>query len=464
MEAGLFNNYNHEAKQMKKDLSRLIEKTPINKIAVTILLSCCLFVSIQSFSQNKTSDKTLIENNNELIIKFIQSKGDKIIVFDSSNIKQFWIDNSVVSNNDSFDILLSNNKKTLNYESVPFRIQLENVNETQDCKIDVILDESGDCSFAILDDDCSKILSTSIPEDSFLHYSIISSTFHMEDTKRLSLNLKFSTKNKQLITIKKIILSFSDNKNSSFLSSPGVLKISGNDVTGGDKKQIHDNINIFSLSGKWFSVFSNKRIILSDKELTNSVTIKNIGNTPTKVYFGYAPYTISQNKIDNRNTPYKNTNKTLTILSSVKNNNSIIVDSYPEWSKGCCLALHAKEDLSDFPNFNYINGTIVEVKKIDENKAEIVFNKPITTNISSGTKARIQSPDGSTYIYTNSKQLAPGEEVLFTSKIKKDDSLYQFSARAFPHGTYYVVPLILSYSVDRNEENTILIKDFTVSY
>ena len=64
----------------------------------------------------------------------------------------------------------------------------------------------------------------------------------------------------------------------------------------------------------------------------------------------------------------------------------------------------------------------------------------------------------------NDKILQPGEMVTFKSAIKKDDNYFMFSLKAFCHGTYYVIPLILSNSLDSDKENTILITDFSVSY
>lgn len=432
----------------------LIDVTPFFRLFVLFILG----VPIISFAQNVTENSSRItkESDNKLINQYIQSKGAGIITFDASNIKQFWIDNSVISKKDSFEILLNAASNT----SVPLKIQLANVNEVMDCNIEVIAD-TGDFSFSVLNDS-SKVVSTSSQKDDFLNYKVVSAVLHLEDTKGAVFSLKFSSKKLSSVNVKNVILSFSDNKNSSFLVSPGTIAIAGNDVTGGGKKEIRGD-NSFSVSGKRFEIFSKKKIFLSDKSLSNSVTIKNIGDKPTDIYFGYAPYTEKRQNINNRNNPYKS-NKVLSVLSSEVNSNKIIVDSYPEWEKGCCLVLNAKDDLSDFPNFSFVDGTITEVKKIDDTHSEILLSKPIKTQIKTGTKIRVQSKPGNTYIYTNSKRLKPGEEITFSSSIKKDESFLQYSPKAFCRGTYYVVPLIVSLSVDPNSENTILISDFSVSF
>ena len=95
--------------------------------------------------------------------------------------------------------------------------------------------------------------------------------------------------------------------------------------------------------------------------------------------------------------------------------------------------------------------------------SEITIDKPVKTALKMGAKIRIHKMSGG-FLYTNSKVLQPGEEEVFTSSIKKDDTFLQFSPEAFSRGVYAVKPLILSYSVDNNEENIVVISDYTVSY
>lgn len=396
------------------------------------------------------------DSNEQLLRQFVQSKGPNIIVFDSSNIKQFWIDNTVISKGDSFDVLLNENDRQ---ESVPLKIQLANVSVAEDCKIEVIANK-GDFSFSVLNSS-SKVISTSYPEDDFLRFKAISSTVHLTDTGALSFYLRFSSKTNQEISIKKIVLSFSDN--SSFLVTPGVLKITEKDVNVDATEIKHVDINSFSVSGKMLDISSIKKILVSDNPISNSVTIKNIGKTTTRVYFGYAPYTVRGQNIHNRNNPYNNKNQILNIIEAKANSSKIIVDSYPDWEKGCFLVINAKEDLSDFPNFNFI-GSITDVKKIDETHTEIVLGQPLNSGINRGEKVRIQSKYGYKYLFTNVKQLEPGEEATFSSAITKNEDFLQYSPQAFCRGTYYVVPVIFSNSDDSNETVSILIRNFSVSY
>lgn len=177
-------------------------------------LSIIVFVSSIIFALSPLKGKDIQPSDSELIEIFINSKGSKnAIVFDASNIKQFWIDKSVASGNDLINISLQEKK------SIPLKIQLSNVIETMDCKVDVIT-ENPDISFTV-ENSNSKTLSNSSKEEDFIQYHISSATFHLENTKDFSFHLIFSSKTSDTLTIKKIILSFSENKESLFLGSPG---------------------------------------------------------------------------------------------------------------------------------------------------------------------------------------------------------------------------------------------------
>ena len=414
--------------------------------------SVLLFVQIES---NCADD---IDSNEALIQQYVQAKGTGNIVFDASNIKQFWIENTVAAYKNYFEIQL-NKAGALTFESVPLKIQLANVNETQDCKIEVIAD-TDIFDFSILNNDLRSIGSSS-PEEDYLQYKVCSGVFHLEDTNNLSFKLVFRSKELKPLAIKRIILSFSKNKKSKFLLSPGVFHITGKDMECKEKVTIEKNS--FSVSGKRYELFSKNRILVGDRDMSNSVTVRNVGDTPTTIYLGYAPYTKNRQLIQSRNNPYKN-GAIFKIVSAEVNSNKVIVDAVPEWEKGCHLVLNAKEDLSDFPNFSFVNGTISDVKILDNGQAEIVLTAPLKTALKKGTTARVQAPSGAMYLYTNTKRLEPGEEVTLSSQVRKDDDFLLFSPKAFCRGTYYVIPVLLSYSINKDDINKIKITNFTVSY
>jgi hypothetical protein len=427
-------------------------------LTIASLLLFLLLTSFYVFAQNSRNDSADGVNTNEALLnQYVKSKGNAVIVFDETNIKQFWIDNSVISRKDSFEILLEQAKSGL-HESVPLKIQLANVNERLDCKVEII-SETEDIGFSVLNNK-SKVLSSSKKEDNFLKYSIVSSVFHLEESNMLSFVLKFNSK-KEVVSIKQIILSFSDNKESSYLVSPGTIHYTPQTLET-TSTITDDKADTFTVSGKRTKITSPKKIITADNTLTSSVTVKNIGENATTIYIGYGAYSQNNVWLNGKHYPYKPTSETLNVVSIVEESYKIIVDSYPEWDKGCFLALNAKDDMSDIPNNSFLDGTITEVKKIDNGQAEITVNKPLK-KIEKGMRIRIHGKSGA-YRYTEVKVLQPGEEHTFTSSLRKDDSYLEYPSKGFPRGVYYVVPVILSYSVDSSKENTILISNFTVSY
>ena len=397
------------------------------------------------------------DSNSILLQKYILSKGVNIIVFDESNIKQFWIDNSVLTKDNRINIILSSNTTNGN-ESVPLRIQLANVNEAQDCKVEVI-SETEDFGFSVLNNS-SKVLSSSKKDNNFLNYSVASTVFHLEDTTELYFKLKFNSKISESLSIIKIILSFSSNKESTFLVSPGTINYSTSTLSTSSTISSSNSKSI-SVTGKQSAIFSNKKIITMANTFVSSVTIKNIGDTETTVYVGYGAYTQDGVWLNARNYPVSD--KVLKVLSSQEGSTSIFVDAYSDWKKGYYLALNAQEDFSDIPNNFFAEGTISEIKKKDNGQAEIILSAPIKTKIKEGTKVRIHGYNGA-YLYTGIRTLQPGEEHTFSSTIKKDESYVGYSSKAFSKGVYYVIPLILSYTTDPNKKNTILISNFSINY
>ena len=198
-----------------------------NRMSFSVLMFFILAMSICNFAyaQDNKQGKFKLDNE-QLIDQYVQSKGSGIIVFDASNIKQFWISNAVVSQDNCIKIL-TNNDSPIGFRSIPLKIQLANVVANQDCTINIIT-ENNDLSYSI-DNTDSKIISSSEAEEQFIQYRIVSSSFHLSDTKSLSFNIIFSSTSNDYIAIKKIILSFSPNVN--FLSSPGVLSITGKNTS-----------------------------------------------------------------------------------------------------------------------------------------------------------------------------------------------------------------------------------------
>ena len=396
--------------------------------------------------------------DNELIENYMKSKANSpYISFDASNIKQFWIDKSVSAQNGNINILLNKSKDT--FESIPLKIQLANVDKTQDCRVDIITD-SPDIDFSVVNSK-SKVLSTKTEQDTFIQYTITSASFHLEESDSFSFNLKMSSKKSDIARIKGIYLSFERNGN--YLASPGKINFTKNNTRFEGAKNNINNLDAIEVTGKNSRVISNHKICTSNNTFDISVKVKNIGKTPTKISVGFIPYTKNGVKLDLTNYPYNDINNVLKVISSNKEKGTIVVDKNPVWSKGCYLSLNAKEDLSDVPSTTLVNGTIAAIKKLEDGHAEITMSAPLNDSMKEGTCLRVNGI-WRPYLYTNEKVLNPGEEEVFSGTIKHDDNFLRFSNEAISRGVSYVVPVVLSYSVDPKEENTVEVSDFKVSY
>ena len=417
---------------------------------VCILL---IFNAIASAQYNSIKTSGGDDEIDDLLNQYLKSKGNNNIVFDSTNIKQYWTDKSVASLDGSIAIVLENGN-----ESKLFPIQIVNVNESQDCKIDIITD-SPDLMYCIADEK-SNIISVSSKGDDFINFKTYSAIVHMEDIPDFKFNIKFMSSVKKNLSIKKIVMSFSNNKSSNFLSKPFLMELSDSDFNPTNIKAIDSSS--FSITGRQNVLICKKKIIISNGVLTSSVKIKNIGNNTASIYIGYAAYTKKGAKIDGKNFPFRNNNRILNVIADSKDTSILLVDSYSEWTKNCFLAINAAEDMSDIPNTTLLEGRIVEFIKNEDGTASIVLDKKITSPIPKGSKLRIHGLSGA-YIYTNTTKLQPGEEEVFSSQISRDENILEYTSKAFSRGVYYVVPIILSYSTD-SYDNTVLISDFSLSY
>lgn len=444
---------------MRKTSLNLTHCATYNKKTIKQYTTFCLFMLVAIiFAQNTTINEDK-RNTDSLLEQYIKSKGNAVIVFDSTNIKQYWIENSVISQKDLITIHLSNWNGRI--ESVPLKIQLANVDETQDCKIEVI-SETKDFGFSINND--TKLLSSSIEGDTFINYGTQSTSFHLEDIQNYSFYLKFNSTSSDVLSIKKIILSFTKNKNTSFLASPGLLKLDKSNLKINSDNLTNYEDGSFSIKGRQIIINSEKSIYTTNNTISIAASVKNTGENPSIVYIGFVVYTRGGIMIDNKNYPFSSDNKSYTVIAGKAGSNEITIDGLPEeYKKGCYLALGAKDDLSDIPSLNLLDEKVVEVKSKDDGTAVILLDKPLKKSIKEGEKIRINGLGGAS-LYTNVKSLQPNEEAVFSAKILKDDNSLKYSSKAFPRGTYYVKPLILSYSVDSKKDNIILIKELTVNY
>lgn len=431
-----------------------------------------MFLSVLALLSAPLSEYADDQSDEKMINEFINSGHTHAICFDSSNIKQFWVDNSVISKNNSIQICFPN-RNASSAESNSFKLQLANVDERMDCKIDVFTKDEG-LKFSVINSQ-NKVLSSSSVEQNFIGYHILSSKIHMEEAYNNMFFLKFFSDKENETLIKKIVLTFSDNKNCSFLFSPGTINVSPDDVAlpspsgpllpmpNYDAELDKDS---FILKGMYYSLlYVNKRIKVSNLPLKTTVTIKNVGDNQLTIHVGFATFSSNGDLLLLQHYPYKTDSKALKILSFDADKREIIVDSYPKWEKYCHIALNAKDDFSDVPNLDLLLGTVSNVEELENGHAKITMNLPIyeAAKLNVGDKIRIHGTRLA-YIYPNSRRLNPGEEFVFTSSIGRDDSVFQYTTKTLAHGVCSVLPVIVSISANADEANSIQISDYSIEY
>ncbi len=439
-------------------LSKKQMTNPVNRIGLSFLVVSFLFIFLfmqpkfLGFQSVQAQDK---ESDLQLTERFIQAKGMfSPIIFDATNIKQFWIDKSVASLDGKIRIQFSEGKKTR-----PLRIQLANVNEAQDCQIDIITKET-DLDLQVCNSNGAVISLKSEKED-FLNYHIISSVVHLEEANDFSFDVLFSSNTLISIDIEKIILSFSSNKDSSFLLSPNHFSFSKDDLTL--RNCAYDKRNGLVIKGITSILESKKKLLVSDCTFSASCKVSNVGETPVKIYLGYTLYDKNRKKIDNRNYPYASSPRNLTVLASEVGSDKIIVDSMEQWRKDCFIAYEIKDDFTDIPFSPLLKERVVEMKQLPDGTAEITLQSPLTESLEKGTSIRINGPGGQ-YLYTNVADIKPQEEISLKASISRDLGFNQYSSKALSRGIYYILPVMLSFSQDSKTENIIEIKELVIDF
>lgn len=421
----------------------------LQESSLSFLLASVLLVSNSAYSLANDNDSALID-------QFIQAQDySSAIVFDSNNIKQFWIDNSVASINNTINISLPFNDSKERM-SAPLKIQLANVKSNYICRVDMI-GKSQDYHFTVTNS-ASQTISSSSNESDFIQNSVKTASFSLEDTPDNTFYINFSSTSQTSLSINKILLSFSEDKNRTFTYfNESNLTLVKSHCLSEDADDA-----VISVAGKESEIVPSEKTRVSNQLFKSSAIIKNVGDTPARVYFGYVAYLEDGTKLNGMYYPYDKT--ILKVVSHEKGSNTIIVSPFPQnGSINNRIARNVKDDLSDVPNKSFVSNRVIEIKKMDNDQGEIKLEKPLDTALSEGEKIRLHSsPSG--YLYSMIKVLNPGEEAVFVSSIKKDDNNISYSSRSLPKGTFYVTPVILSFSVNSNSENTVLIKNFSFSH
>jgi len=275
----------------------------------------------------------------------------------------------------------------------------------------------------------------------------------------------FTSKRKnRIMSLYEFSSSFSDSLECNPLIASGKNKyvIDYSEISTREEKGL-ESARVF-VSGEKSVLFAKQYIpVPKENRIDLDVTVKNIGTTQTQIYVGFAYYDKDKKFIGGGCYPYKNINQCLKVLSVDEEKCSFLVNSLPKWEKNCTIAFNATEDLSDVPNLNLMDGKITDVKEKADGTAEVFMDRPLNKVISIGSVVRVHAIPGS-YVYMNIKSLAPGEEYRFVSSIAQSKVYHRYSNNAISAKVHYIKPLVLSYSVNPVERNTIEISNWSVTY
>ena len=208
----LYNNKHKKGYPMNKtqiNLSGLNDRIPFPTTQIILLWAVVFFNFMLLIPDGFGKAPDAGKSDDELIDQYIQSIGSDIITFDASNIKQYWIDLSVINENNKTISIRLPQKISGKYESNALKIQLANVDESQRCTIRVFA-ETPKTSFWISNSK-SKRISSTIDQEDFLQYQVLSTDFQLKDTPDYGFNINFSNRAEESIVIKKIVLSFDHN-------------------------------------------------------------------------------------------------------------------------------------------------------------------------------------------------------------------------------------------------------------
>lgn len=140
---------------------------------------------------------------------------------------------------------------------------------------------------------------------------------------------------------------------------------------------------------------------------------KNIGKTPVTVSFGFALYNAAGKRgiVCEHVQPVPGTFCKLA-KSVKKGDTEIFLDKdAAKWStkKGLCIAIRAKADLADLPNFNIIYRSAKSIEKSPDG-FKVTLNKPMTRALAAGTAIRQHVVGG--HMYTAGvRRLAAGKVI-----------------------------------------------------
>lgn len=196
-----------------------------------------------------------------------------------------------------------------------------------------------------------------------------------------------------------------------------------------------------------------------------SASIKTAGTDKSTCYIGLVSYDAKKRTIQRPNITIIKGSFTTLVADAKAGAKVLQVKDCSKWNKKLIkrikIALNAKKDYSDLPNFNLTNKIVKFEKKGDI--YEVTLTSPLKANLKAGTKVRAHLNYGGYQYCVASAKPAPAKWTKYSAVIK---GMAKFGApnKQFWPGTKYVkVVVILNYNAKKGSNTQALFDEVTFS-
>ena len=222
-----------------------------------------------------------------------------------------------------------------------------------------------------------------------------------------------------------------------------------------------DNEKI-AVTGKNSYIFSKYSFVSPGKNESfgYSGTVKNTGNESVELTHGFALLDKDNKPLVASHYPRNADVGCAEIIRANAGEKSIIIQGSPKAWRNGRLAINAKPDYSDVPNYKTTKQTISKITRLSDGNTKVALNAPLSEAIPVGTMVRPHGIGG--YLDMGVKTLKPGETLNNAGDVKKSENAVFYSTKALPRGCRRIELLILSFSKKSGAENTIEISNYKV--
>ena len=199
----------------------------------------------------------------------------------------------------------------------------------------------------------------------------------------------------------------------------------------------------FVASGAKSSYMTCRRLIHCKKNdiFEYSAKVKNTGTAPVTVHYAFRLFDKDNGWLNNSHFPLSPKIKLSKVINSDTKHNKITVSGKCSgWRIGNSLVINAKEDYSDVPNKNNI-GFIKAINPLNNGNTEITLTR--TNNMEIPVGCLLRPHGGNWYTFSQTKQIPPGESVLFSGNMLQKSKNVFYTSTLLPEGIEKVSPFIL---------------------